>query len=46
MKNKFLSSDIELQRDLNEWPCTGATNFKENKNCEIEHKAVSCFMKN
>lgn len=46
MKNKIISSDTKLQNDLNEWPCTRASNFRENKKFVIEHKAVNYFMKN
>lgn len=46
MKNKATSSDIKLKNDLNEWPCTWASKFRENKKFAIEHKAVNCFMKN
>lgn len=46
MKNKFLASSIQVQTDLNEWPGTGVSKFRENNIFELEHKVVNCVIEN
>lgn len=46
MKNKFLTNNIQVQTDLNEWPGTEVSKFRQNKIFELEYKIVNFIMKN